>query len=145
MPSKYASRKRALDEMRKRGIATPLLEDIVGEGPMKPYARESVKSVEPNPVEIQRTTESSPDKSKRTTEPSSSVRSRVKSPLEEYEIEAEEGPKLKRKVDVDVDDSDKHYDRSGKMLGFSKGGSVSSASHRADGIAQRGKTKGRYI
>jgi len=28
---------------------------------------------------------------------------------------------------------------------FSKGGKVSSASKRADGIARRGKTKGRYI
>ena len=28
---------------------------------------------------------------------------------------------------------------------FSKGGKVSSASSRADGIAQRGKTKGRYL
>lgn len=30
-------------------------------------------------------------------------------------------------------------------LGFAKGGSVSSASSRGDGCAQRGKTKGRYI
>jgi hypothetical protein len=28
---------------------------------------------------------------------------------------------------------------------YKKGGKVSSASNRADGIAQRGKTKGRYI
>ena len=32
-----------------------------------------------------------------------------------------------------------------KRSGFSKGGSVSKASSRADGIAQRGKTKGRMI
>jgi hypothetical protein len=30
-------------------------------------------------------------------------------------------------------------------LGFATGGSVSSASSRADGCAQRGKTKGRII
>ena len=30
-------------------------------------------------------------------------------------------------------------------MNFSKGGKVSSASKRADGIAQRGKTKGRYL
>ena len=30
-------------------------------------------------------------------------------------------------------------------IGMKKGGSVGSASKRADGIAQRGKTKGRYI
>ena len=32
-----------------------------------------------------------------------------------------------------------------KTLGFKKGGSISSASKRADGIAQRGKTKGRIV
>ena len=31
------------------------------------------------------------------------------------------------------------------VLGFKKGGKVSSASSRADGIAQRGKTKGRMV
>lgn len=133
MPSKYASRKRALDEMRRRGIATPLLEDMVGEGPMKPFEREPIKG-EPSPVEVKRTVEAEVRPQRQT-----------KAPLEEYEIEVEEGPKLKRKVDVDVDDSDKYYDRSGKMLGFSKGGSVGSASKRADGCAQRGKTKGRII
>ena len=30
-------------------------------------------------------------------------------------------------------------------MNFAKGGKVSSASKRADGIAQRGKTKGRYL
>ena len=30
-------------------------------------------------------------------------------------------------------------------MSFAKGGKVSSASNRADGIAQRGKTKGRYL
>ena len=30
-------------------------------------------------------------------------------------------------------------------IGMKKGGSVSSASKRADGIAQRGKTRGKYI
>lgn len=30
-------------------------------------------------------------------------------------------------------------------MGYSRGGKVSSASRRADGIAQRGKTKGRVI
>jgi hypothetical protein len=32
-----------------------------------------------------------------------------------------------------------------KELGMKKGGSISSASKRADGIAQRGKTKGRML
>jgi len=33
----------------------------------------------------------------------------------------------------------------GKLLPLKKGGEVSSASKRADGIAQRGKTKGRFV
>jgi hypothetical protein len=33
----------------------------------------------------------------------------------------------------------------GMPPGFKKGGSVSSASKRADGIAQRGKTRGKYL
>jgi hypothetical protein len=37
------------------------------------------------------------------------------------------------------------YRRGGKVKKYSSGSSVSSASKRADGIAQRGKTRGRYI
>ena len=33
----------------------------------------------------------------------------------------------------------------GKAKGYKKGGSVSSASKRADGIAQKGHTKGRMV
>lgn len=33
----------------------------------------------------------------------------------------------------------------GRMLKLNKGGKVSSASSRADGIAQRGKTRGRFV
>lgn len=36
-------------------------------------------------------------------------------------------------------------DKAVGMGGYSKGGKVSSASKRADGIAQRGKTKGRMV
>lgn len=36
-------------------------------------------------------------------------------------------------------------DAAAKKKKFSKGGSVSSASKRADGVAQRGKTKGRMV
>jgi hypothetical protein len=35
------------------------------------------------------------------------------------------------------------YSKGGKVKAYAKGGSVSSASSRGDGIAQRGKTKGR--
>ena len=37
----------------------------------------------------------------------------------------------------------KNAQRSPGMTGYKKGGSVSSASKRADGIAQRGKTRGK--
>jgi len=37
------------------------------------------------------------------------------------------------------------YVKDGKVVRYAKGGSVSKASSRADGIAQRGKTKGRMI
>ena len=47
------------------------------------------------------------------------------------------------------DDKDKgkrtYRDFSGKMVTYAKGGSVSSASSRGDGIAQRGKTRGRVL
>jgi hypothetical protein len=35
--------------------------------------------------------------------------------------------------------------KGGKTKSYAKGGSVSSASARADGCAQRGKTKGRMV
>ncbi len=35
--------------------------------------------------------------------------------------------------------------KGGKVKGYAEGGSVSSASKRADGCAERGKTKGRFI
>ena len=35
--------------------------------------------------------------------------------------------------------------KGGKVKGYAKGGSVSSASKRADGIAQRGKTRGTMV
>jgi hypothetical protein len=35
--------------------------------------------------------------------------------------------------------------RARRMLGMKKGGSVSSASKRADGCATKGKTKGRFV
>jgi len=37
------------------------------------------------------------------------------------------------------------YVKDGKVVKYAKGGSVSSASSRGDGCAQRGKTKGRYL
>ena len=41
------------------------------------------------------------------------------------------------------EDAEKGMKKGGKVKKYASGGSVSSASRRADGIAQRGKTKGR--
>ena len=40
---------------------------------------------------------------------------------------------------------DEVYKKGGKVKKYKGGGSVSSASKRADGIAQRGKTRGRFV
>ena len=40
---------------------------------------------------------------------------------------------------------EERFDEANNPKGFKKGGKVSSASKRADGIAQRGKTKGRML
>ena len=41
--------------------------------------------------------------------------------------------------------SKKEMKKGGKVKGYSGGGSVGSASKRADGIAQRGHTRGRMV
>lgn len=41
--------------------------------------------------------------------------------------------------------TDSDMKKGGKVKGYAKGGSVSSASKRADGIAQRGKTRGTIV
>jgi hypothetical protein len=45
---------------------------------------------------------------------------------------------------TEMDEPNKAMERM-MQTGMKKGGSVSSASKRADGIAQRGKTKGRIV
>jgi len=52
---------------------------------------------------------------------------------------------LRQEIRIGRPDRQRFYDEKGKMLGFAKGGMVGPASKRADGIAQRGKTKGRMI
>ena len=47
--------------------------------------------------------------------------------------------------DMDTADYGREFKRGGNVKKMASGGSVSSASKRADGIAQRGKTKGRYL
>ena len=47
--------------------------------------------------------------------------------------------------DMDTADYGREFKRGGNVNKMASGGSVSSASKRADGIAQRGKTKGRYL
>ena len=58
-----------------------------------------------------------------------------------------EAPKdMKERLDKVGRESDDEYRRETKGKGMKKaGGKVSSASKRADGIAQRGKTKGRMV
>lgn len=48
------------------------------------------------------------------------------------------------KKDQELQKGYENYEKS-KAKGMKKGGKVSSASSRADGIAQRGKTKGRMV
>ena len=47
--------------------------------------------------------------------------------------------------DMDTADYGREFKRGGNVKKMASGGSVSSASKRADGIAQRGKTKCRYL
>ena len=51
----------------------------------------------------------------------------------------------KRAAKKEREESDKAALENTKEYGMKKGGKVSSASKRADGIAQRGKTKGRMV
>jgi hypothetical protein len=44
-----------------------------------------------------------------------------------------------------ADEGNPNFRKGGATKAFAKGGSVSSASKRADGIAQRGKTRGKYL
>ncbi len=61
------------------------------------------------------------------------------SPLDKYNRDKEtKATRDKRKMDLAVE-------RVKAGVGYKKGGSVGSASKRADGCAQRGKTKGRVI
>jgi hypothetical protein len=61
----------------------------------------------------------------------------------------EQEARMRRQVEDDrmLRDMEKAYESSRRSMGsrYAQGGSVSSASKRADGCAQRGKTKGRII
>lgn len=75
------------------------------------------------------------------------------SPLDKYNRDKEaNATRAKRKMDAAVERANagvperrSNVDVAKERLGLKKGGSVSSASKRADGIAQRGKTKGRVL
>lgn len=62
----------------------------------------------------------------------------VQRSLEADELGSDIGPDI-------TDRANKPYRKGGKVKKMARGGSVSSASKRADGIAQRGKTKGRFV
>jgi hypothetical protein len=51
----------------------------------------------------------------------------------------------KEESDMDTATDKAAQDATRRSMGLAKGGSVSSASNRADGCAQRGKTKGRFV
>ena len=61
----------------------------------------------------------------------------------------EQEDRMRRQVEEErkLRDMERGYNEARKSMGrkFAKGGLVGSASKRADGIAQRGKTKGRII
>lgn len=59
---------------------------------------------------------------------------------DEANARKERGAKAAREADAEV-----KRETRGKSANYAKGGKVSSASRRGDGIAQRGKTKGRMI
>jgi hypothetical protein len=57
-----------------------------------------------------------------------------------------EAPKdMKERLDKVGRESDAEYRRETRGMGMKKGGMVSSASKRADGIAKKGKTRGRMV
>ena len=69
-------------------------------------------------------------------------------PVDETKLSLSERMKLSRarnKAGSGPTDKRSVNERIREKLGFKKGGSVSSASRRADGIATKGKTKGRLI
>jgi hypothetical protein len=140
MPSKSDLYKRALAEMRRRDVDTPELEKMADEeSPAMSFVERPPIKGEPSEVEVKRTP----------------VRKRNRSAVEAlgprspvyggYTITPEEGPEMRREISIGTPDRQRFYDEKGKMLGFAKGGMVGSASKRADGVAQRGKTKGRMI
>jgi hypothetical protein len=61
--------------------------------------------------------------------------------MEKEKAEAEE----KAKTDAAYDAASKNMKHGGKVKKYAKGGHVSSASSRADGIAQKGHTRGKYL
>ena len=139
MPSKSDLYKRALAEMRRRGVDTPELEKMAGESPAMSFVERPPVKGEPSEVEVKRTPVR---KRNRSAVAALGPRSPV---YGGYTITPEEGPEMRREISVGTPDRQRFYDEEGKMLGFAKGGVVGTASKRADGIAQRGKTKGRII
>jgi hypothetical protein len=57
----------------------------------------------------------------------------------------EEGNKRAVEIHKIMDDEEQEALSAGKAKGYKRGGVISSASSRADGIAKRGKTKGRLV
>lgn len=89
-----------------------------------------------------------PDEFQRGAEAGPAVRSM---PMSERDMTPtrEQEERMRRQVEDDrmMRDMERAYESSRRSMGtrFAKGGAVSSASKRADGCAQRGKTRGRII
>ena len=63
----------------------------------------------------------------------------------EYKMTKKEGRALAKVTKATKPPKGKKMMGGGKVKGYKKGGSVSSASKRADGIAQQGHTRGRMV
>lgn len=139
MPSKSDLYKRALAEMRRRDVDTPELEKMAEEKSDMSFVERPPIKGEPSDVEIKRTPVR---KRKRSAVEALGPRSPV---YGAYTITPEEGPEMTREISLGTPDKQRFYDEEKRMLGFFKGGSVGSASKRADGCAVRGKTRGKMM
>ena len=125
----------------KPSVSKPVAsKPIVTASESKPAASKPAKSPEP------KVTDTGDESSRLLTKYKKSEESSA--PVDETKLSLSERMKLSRarnKSGSGPTDKRSVNERIREKLGFKKGGSVSSASRRADGIATKGKTKGRLI
>jgi len=134
-PAAQPKKAEPVAQPKKVELPKPGESKVVGEGELKPYPKD-IKKPEP-PVTGKSTPKASDDTSKKATKygigPYGAFGS-VHKAISEYKTPAEVRSEERRKREKKESD----------VAGMKKGGVVkSSASRRADGIAQRGKTRGR--